>query len=208
MLDDGATTHHHPIGCVKERIPFVHPCTTMWSTPTFEGLKEISVSNSSGSHFAPTRILVPVDFSPSSDAALETAIELALHYKAQIYLLHVVPVLTMIPGTGYPTDYFPEGDFLKDAREHAGTRLTKVAAGLVARGVSAHSGVESGNDIVENIMLVIEREKSDFVVLSTHGISGWRAMVFGSIAEKLVKLVQCPLLLLRSVKDAAGPVAD
>jgi nucleotide-binding universal stress UspA family protein len=208
MVEDGAITHHHLIGCVKEGIPFVHPCTTMWSTPTFEGLKEISVSNSSGSHFAPTRILVPVDFSPSSDAALETAIDLALHYKAQIYLLHVVPVLTMIPGTGYPTDYFPEGDFLKDAREHAGTRLTKTAAGLVARGVSAQSGVESGNDVVGNIMLVIEREKSDFVVLSTHGISGWRAMVFGSIAEKLVKLVQCPLLLLRSVKDAAVPVAD
>ncbi len=51
-------------------------------------------------------------------------------------------------------------------------------------------------------MLVIEREHIDMVVLSTHGISGWRPLVFGSIAEKVVKQVQCPLLLLRSVEPA------
>jgi nucleotide-binding universal stress UspA family protein len=49
-------------------------------------------------------------------------------------------------------------------------------------------------------MKVIERENIDLVVLSTRGMSGWRLEVFGSIAEKVVKLVQCPLLLLRSVK--------
>ncbi len=53
-------------------------------------------------------------------------------------------------------------------------------------------------------MLVIEREHIDMVVLSTHGISGWRPRVFGSTAEKVVKRVQCPLLLLRSVDPAAN----
>jgi nucleotide-binding universal stress UspA family protein len=153
-------------------------------------------------HFEPSRILVPVDFSPSSEAALETAVELAQHYKAEVLLLHVVPVLTLIPGTDYPTDYFPEREFLKDAKNQAEALLTKSVATLVAKGLKARSGVEKGNDIVENIMMVIEREKTDLIVLSTHGISGWRAMVFGSIAEKVVKLVQCPLLLLRSVKSA------
>jgi len=37
-------------------------------------------------------------------------------------------------------------------------------------------------------------------VLSTHGMSGWRPLVFGSIAEQLVRVVECPLLLLRSAK--------
>jgi nucleotide-binding universal stress UspA family protein len=36
------------------------------------------------------------------------------------------------------------------------------------------------------------------LVISTHGISGWRPLVFGSIAEKVVKLAECPILLLRS----------
>jgi nucleotide-binding universal stress UspA family protein len=42
------------------------------------------------------------------------------------------------------------------------------------------------------------------VVISTHGISGWRPLVFGSIAEKVVKQVQCPLLLLRAAKPDGG----
>jgi nucleotide-binding universal stress UspA family protein len=54
-------------------------------------------------------------------------------------------------------------------------------------------------------MEVVEHEHIDLVVISTHGISGWHPLVFGSIAEKVVKLVQCPLLLLRSAKpDADG----
>lgn len=57
-------------------------------------------------------------------------------------------------------------------------------------------------------MVVIEREHIDMIVISTHGISGWRPLVFGSIAEKVVKQVQCPLLLLRSVELAPNCVAS
>jgi nucleotide-binding universal stress UspA family protein len=53
-------------------------------------------------------------------------------------------------------------------------------------------------------MEVVEREHIDTVVISTHGISGWHPFVFGSIVEKVVKLVQCPLLLLRSAKPEIG----
>ena len=53
-------------------------------------------------------------------------------------------------------------------------------------------------------MDVVEREHIDMVVISTHGISGWHPLVFGSIAEKVVKLVQCPLLLLRSARPGPG----
>lgn len=53
-------------------------------------------------------------------------------------------------------------------------------------------------------MEAVDREHIDMVVISTHGISGWRPLVFGSIAEKVVKLVQCPLLLLRSAQPDTG----
>jgi nucleotide-binding universal stress UspA family protein len=58
--------------------------------------------------------------------------------------------------------------------------------------------VEFGNDVAGAIIDVAEREHVDMVVISTHGISGWHPLAFGSIAEKVVKLMQCPLLLLRS----------
>jgi nucleotide-binding universal stress UspA family protein len=85
-------------------------------------------------------------------------------------------------------------------KEYAEKQLAKIHAFLSAQGVRASSCVEVGNDIAGSIMEVADREHIDLVVISTHGISGWHPLIFGSIAEKVVKLVQCPLLLLRSAK--------
>jgi len=70
--------------------------------------------------------------------------------------------------------------------------------------VKAGSSVEVANDIAGSIMEVVQREHIDFVVISTHGLSGWHPLVFGSIAEKVIKLAQCPLLLLHSAKPEPG----
>ena len=152
------------------------------------------------SNSIPTRILLPIDFSPSSQAALEMAADLAQHFHAELYLVNVVP---FFPTTSLP-DLVPEGEFIQEARTFAEQHLAKCQAALLAKGVKSSSSVEVGNDIVGNIMQVVERERIDMVVISTHGISGWHPLVFGSIAEKVVKLVQCPLLLLRSAKPDTG----
>jgi nucleotide-binding universal stress UspA family protein len=144
----------------------------------------------------PAKILLPIDFSPSSQAALEMAADLALHFHAELILVNVIP---MFPTTTLP-DLIPEGEFLREARSFADKHLAKCHATLAAMGVKSSSSVEVGNDIAGSIMEVVEREHVDMVVISTHGISGWHPLVFGSIAEKVVKLVQCPLLLLRSAK--------
>jgi nucleotide-binding universal stress UspA family protein len=147
----------------------------------------------------PTRILLPIDFSPSSQAALEMAADLAKHFHAQLHLVNVIP---MFPTSTLP-DFVPETKFLQDARSLAERNLAKCHTALAAREVKATSSVETGNDVAGNIAEVIDRENIDMVVISTHGLSGWRPMVFGSIAEKVLKLVQCPLLLLRSAQPGA-----
>jgi nucleotide-binding universal stress UspA family protein len=148
----------------------------------------------------PTRILLPIDFSPSSQAALEMAANLSLHFQAELYLVNVIP---FFPTTTLP-DLIPETEYIQEARSFAERHLAKCHAALLAKGVKSSSSVEVGNDVVGNIMEVVEREHIDMVVISTHGISGWHPFVFGSIAEKVVKLVQCPLLLLRSAKPETG----
>jgi len=148
----------------------------------------------------PTKILLPIDFSPSSQTALEMAADLAFHFHASLYLVNVIP---MFPTTTLP-DLVPEAELMKEERLFAERHLAKCLAVLVGRGIKASSSVEVGNDIAGNIMEVVDREHIDMVVISTHGISGWHPLVFGSIAEKVVKLVQCPLLLLRSAKPESG----
>jgi nucleotide-binding universal stress UspA family protein len=144
----------------------------------------------------PTKILVPVDFSPSSQIALDMSMDLAQHFHAEIYLVNVIP---FFPVTTFP-DFVPDEPFLLEARKQAERNLAKCQAILTAKGIKTKSIVEVGNDVVDNILDVVEREHIDLVVISTHGISGWHPLIFGSIASKVVKLVQCPLLLLRSPK--------
>ena len=124
------------------------------------------------------------------------AANLAKHFQAKLYLVNVI---AMFPPSTIP-DVIPEATFIQESRAFAERHLAKCKATLKARGVKSTSSVEVGNDVVGNIMEVIEREHIDMVVISTHGISGWHPLVFGSIAEKVVKRVQCPLLLLRSAK--------
>ena len=147
----------------------------------------------------PTKILLSIDFSPSSQAALEMAANLAKHFHAELYLVNVIAMFT----TTTVPDLIPEATFIQEQRTFAERHLAKCKSALKTRGVKSTSSVEVGNDVVGNIMEVIEREHIDMVIISTHGISGWHPLVFGSIAEKVVKLVQCPILLLRSAKPHA-----
>jgi nucleotide-binding universal stress UspA family protein len=147
-----------------------------------------------------TRILLPVDFSPSSQTALKIASDLAGHFHANLYLVHVIP---MFSSTTF-ADFAPEESALQDATRNAEECLTKCCASLADRGVKASYSVEIGNDTAGEILEAVEREHISLVVISTHGISGWHPLVFGSIAEKVVKLVQCPLLLLHSANSVSS----
>jgi nucleotide-binding universal stress UspA family protein len=154
------------------------------------------MSEHHASQSIPTKILLPIDFSPSSQTALETASDLASHFHAEIFLVNVLPLFS----TFTPEYAVPQVQFQQEEKTRAEQHLAKVRAVLNKKGVKAGSSVELANDISGAIMDVVEREHIDMVVISTHGISGWHPLVFGSIAEKVIKLVQCPLLLLRSAK--------
>ena len=158
-----------------------------------------------GSTFHPRKILVPMDFSASSIAALATAGEMAQEFHAELYLLHVIPMLPIVSGMEFPTAFYPRQEFLADAETDAATRFAGFVDNLAGQGVEAASKVEIGNDVVGNVLMVLEREHADMLVISTHGMSGWRPMVFGSIAEKVVRLAECPMLLLRTAKTHVEP---
>jgi nucleotide-binding universal stress UspA family protein len=148
----------------------------------------------------PTKILVPIDFSASSHAALDAATELAEKFRAQLFLLHIIPE--------HPTVALPEGvseaAIIEEAKKAAADHFEVSQAGLKAKGVKATSSIEVGDDVAGAILDAIDREKADLVAFTTHGLSGWYPQVFGSIAEKLVRLAPCPVLLLRSPKPESS----
>jgi nucleotide-binding universal stress UspA family protein len=148
----------------------------------------------------PTKILVPIDFSPSSHAALEAAADLAQHFGAALHLVHVIP---MFPATTMP-DFIPEAKFTEEATKEAERHFAAVIKDLTGKGIKVSSSVEVGDDVASSIMEAVEHENADLVVISTHGLTGWHPLFFGSIAEKVMKLVACPVLLLRTPKPASS----
>ncbi len=148
----------------------------------------------------PSKILVPVDFSPSSHDALKAATELAAKFGAQLVLLHVIPefVDALLPET-------VSQESLVEAQKNAANKRFAVSKGaLEAKKIACTTIVEVGADVAATILDVGEREEADLLVFATHGLSGWYPQVFGSIAEKLVRLAQCPVWLLRTPKPESS----
>ena len=158
------------------------------------------MSNTHKAAFSATKILLPIDFSPSSEAAMEAATGLAQQFHAGIHLVHIIPEIPDFNGS----DFFPETAVLQERKETIEQRLDAYRERLVQKGVPASFSIELGNDIVGGLMRVIKREHIDMVVISTHGMSGWHPLIFGSIAEHMIKQVNCTLLLLQSDRGFAA----
>lgn len=148
----------------------------------------------------PARILVPIDFSSSSHTALEVATELADKFHAELVLLNVVPESPVVA--------VPEGvtetSIVDAAKKQAEAHLAKSKKSIDGKGITVKTSVEVGYDVAGTILEAVESEKIDQVVISTHGLSGWYPTVFGSIAEKVIKLAPCPVLLLRTPKPKSS----
>ncbi len=146
----------------------------------------------------PKLILSPLDFSEPSHEALNTAAGLASQFGAELLLVHVVPMLPRLPS---PATIFNEAEFEQELNKDAVARLNELTLKLAAKGVKARSDVGTANDVGMEIIRLAEHNGVDLIVIATHGMTGWHRLVFGSVAEKVVRLAVCPVLILRA--DAA-----
>ncbi len=147
------------------------------------------------------RILCPIDFSDFSYQALDKAGELAAHFGAQLCVLHVAPPVE----TAYDLDPnlgsipWHVADHQEGVTEGARKKLEEIIE-------HKHFGIEvrplllEGN-AADQIVSAAGMENSDLVVISTHGQGGWRHLVFGSVAEKVIRLAPCPVLVTRAQKS-------
>lgn len=138
------------------------------------------------------KILYPTDFSEASYEALKAANELALHFSAELCLVHVVsPVVQTSP------DFAPSVLPLQKMEASAENSLQEVIKQRVPKELQVRQIVVLGR-AADEIIRISEEEKVDLIVIATHGQTGWRHMVFGSVAEKVVRLAPCPVLTVRA----------
>ena len=143
-----------------------------------------------------SRILVPLDGSQLSEASLPAAAQFANRFDAQIILLHVIE-------RDAPSEVHKE-PHLTDARE-----ASRYLAGVATRAFAPGSRVETHvhntpvTDVARAIVEHAAREfQADFIVTCTHGRSGMRDLLYGSIAQRIVAEGRLPLLLIKPGPDS------
>lgn len=150
------------------------------------------------------RILVPVDFSEGSRAALDAAVLISRAFGAEIDVLHVweppayIPIDTALAtiGTG------PPQTIAEIARAEAGREMADLLARLEHSGdLAAQSHIEAGNP-VDVVVELAGETPHDLIVMGTHGRTGFSRLVMGSIAEQIVRRAPCPVLTVRAGKSA------
>lgn len=142
-------------------------------------------------HFQPSRILVPVDFSPVSDRAVHLASMLAEKFGSLLTVLYADQFLPPPEMVELPRSLYARR--LAELEEGAEERLKRyVALQVKGRLVSeALVEVEAADDAIVD---VAEEKEIDLIVMGTHGRTGWRRVVFGSVAESVLRGTTRPVL--------------
>lgn len=141
------------------------------------------------------KILCPTDFSEPSCEAIKEASELALHFASELILIHVVTPIPIIPvSPGSTVINLPS--YQQELEVYAKNMLRDLVEEKVPKKVQARTEVILG-DPANEIVRMADDEKVDVIVIATHGLSGWRRLVFGSVAEKVIRVAHCPVLSIR-----------
>ena len=151
----------------------------------------------------PKLILSPIDFSDSSHGALDVAADFATRFGAELLLVHVMPAIEDLPKS---VSVFKEGQYDQSLDDAAAKRLADLATTLAHKNVKARTEMGTANDVGMELVRIAEHEHAEMIIIATHGMTGWHKIAFGSVAEKVVKLASCPVLVLRAnaLEDAGS----
>jgi nucleotide-binding universal stress UspA family protein len=140
------------------------------------------------------RILVPVDFSDNTPPILEWAAHLAQEHASSLVLLHAyhLPVeFQQLEGAYLPPDFWAS------VKSEAEQSLKRIADDLEGRGVQVETVVCEGYAATVIIDEAASRDV-DLIVIGTHGRSGLKHLLLGSIAERVVQKAPCPVLTVKA----------
>jgi nucleotide-binding universal stress UspA family protein len=179
------------LGSTAERIVQFAPCPVLVARQQ----KQTEEIERKEFEFAPRNILVPVDFSQCSMAGLKYAALFASAFDARLLLFHA-----LVPPNPVVVDRMPANlavELNTTERMNAQMEMEALTQLDLMRGVACATEIRTGYAIQE-ICAVIERADVDLVITSTHGQTGLKHALIGSVAEQVVRYGQCPVLVVPS----------
>jgi nucleotide-binding universal stress UspA family protein len=135
-------------------------------------------------------ILHPTDFSERSDYAFCLSCSLAHDYGARLVLLHVIPPPVLVAGGDSVASSIIE-DFHHQISDKLGRLQSRYPD------VHVEHRLAQGDPVTE-ILRVAQDSKIDMVVMGTHGLTGLKRVVMGSVAEGVASSATCPVVIVRT----------
>ena len=143
-------------------------------------------------------ILVPTDFSDFSKYALNYAVAFAQTFGAKITLIHVTPEKEL-DSIRQVSTFFEPGqleNLLKERESEDRKQLEEFIPSELRKGITVDTIHTVGVPFLD-IIKTAKQGEVDLIVIATHGRSGVSHMLFGSVAEKVVRQAPCPVLSIR-----------
>ncbi len=145
------------------------------------------------------RILVTTDFSEAGDRAIPHAFRMAADHGAEVILCHVLePVILPNPlyAQYYPGEVFSPEVLERAAADARAALLERVPKEAPLAQVPYRVAIGQGGPVDEIIRLAAE-EKADLIVIATHGHTGLKHLLMGSVAERVIRHAPCAVLVVR-----------
>jgi len=149
-------------------------------------------------------ILIPTDGSKTANVAVEHAVDLAAKYGARLHALYVVDVDAVNFGLGTEqVDRIKQGNFgeMTELKENADAATDAVLSVASDRDVEVHEEVRVGTPH-EVIAGYADNEAIDLVVMGSHGRSGVRRALLGSVTERVLRSTHVPVLVVDEHEEA------
>ncbi len=142
------------------------------------------------------KVVCPIDFSDNSKLVAESAAYIAGTFKASIHLVFVVQNFEDYSGFFVPQMAMPnlEQELFAGAEEHMQRFCDEHADAFKKAGVSEVAHKVFVGDVGEQIVQYAAEIHGDLIVMGTHGYKGLEKIMFGSIAEKVVRSAHCPVM--------------
>lgn len=185
---------HVILGSTAERVVRYAPCPVL--VPRGANFKSITWNGAAGTAgFKLRKILVPVDFSKCSLAGVKYAARLAKDTAATLRLFHVIfPYTQIFAGDRVGADITP---LIKAAEATAREEMSELLGVSFLRDVPCETEIRTG-PAIDKICGESSRPDIDLVVTSTHGRTGFKRALLGSVAEHVVRYAECPVIIVPS----------
>lgn len=143
------------------------------------------------------KVVVATDFSENAQPAIDAAVTVAKTFEAEVHLVHAFQ--TPVPIVSPYEVVVPDG-FLEQARESAAKSLKAAEEKISSAGVTVTSHLAEV-PAAPAIARIAGELEADLVVVGTHGHTGFKHLVLGSVAERTIRLAPCSVLTVKSKTD-------